>query len=183
MIAKQKTRFFSLLCGLFLALPCAEAQETGPSEYQLKAAFIYNIAKFIEWPPGSGTLNLCLIGIDYFGKDFERIAGKTVAGKVLAVRRLQALEDLRECRIAFISSSESGRLEEILAAAQGLQVLTVGDTSGYAERGVVINFYEEHNKIRFEINKTAADRLGLKISSKLLALARIVNDTQKGKDN
>ena len=178
---KMGKQFLILLCSMLLAMQCANAQEPGPTEYQIKAAFLYNFAKFIEWPADTGTLNLCILGEDHFGKDIDDLAGKAAAGKVLSVRRIKSVKEIKKCRMVFISSSETERLDSILTAALGLNILTVGDTDGYAERGVIINFYEEQNKIRFEINKDTAGRSGLKISSKLFGLARIVQDTRPRK--
>lgn len=168
---------------MLLAAECAGGQEAGPTEYQIKAAFLYNFAKFIEWPSEVGTLNLCILGEDYFGKDIDDIAGKTAAGKKLSVRRIKSAQEIKKCRMLFISSSEIERLDGIITVAQDLKILTVGDTEGYAQRGVIINFYKEQNKIRFEINKDAAGRSGLKISSKLFGLAKIVHDTRGRRDH
>ncbi len=169
-----------LLFSLLLAVQCANAQEAGPTEHQIKAAFLYNFAKFIEWPhDDAGTLDLCILGEDHFGRDIDNIGGKTAAGKKLSVRRIKSVQEIKKCRMLFIASRENEQLEGILRSAQNLNILTVGDTDGYAERGVIINFYKEQNKIRFEINKDAAERSGLKISSKLFSLARIVQETPK----
>lgn len=172
--------FLILLCGLVFAAQFADAQESGSTEYQIKAAFLYNFAKFIEWPADIGTLNLCILGEDNFGRDIDNIEGKTAAGKALSVRRIKSVHEIKKCRIVFVSSSENEGLSSILKAAHGLNILTVGDTNGFAERGVIINFYKDQNKIRFEINRDAASRSGLKISSKLFGLARIVRDTRQG---
>jgi len=181
MMNEIKKQFLILMCGMLLAAQCASAQEARATEYQIKAAFLYNFTKFIDWPFDTGTLNLCILGEDHFGRDIDDIEGKTVAGKALSVRRIKSVQDIKQCRMLFIASPESERLDSILIAAQGLNILTVGDTTGYAERGVIINFYTEHNKIRFEINKDAASRSELKISSKLFGLAKIVYDTSPGK--
>jgi hypothetical protein len=181
MMSGMKKHFLILLCGILLSAHSAGAQEAGPTESQIKAAFLYNFAKFIEWPDNTGMLNLCILGEDRFGKDIDAIEGKAAAGKTLTVRRIKSAQDIKQCRMLFIASPESERLSGILTAAQGLNILTVGDTAGYAEQGVIINFYTEQNKVRFEINKDAAARSGLKISSKLFSLARIVYDTPTGK--
>lgn len=178
---RMMKHFLILLCGLLLIARCAGAQEAGPTEYQIKAAFLYNFAKFIDWPDDAGALNLCILGEDHFGRDIDAIEGKTAAGKVLSVRRIKSVQEIKKCRILFIASSENERLGSILTIAKGSNILTVGDTDGYAERGVIVNFYNEQRKIRFEINKDGAARSGLKISSKLFGLARIVHDTRQRK--
>lgn len=171
--------FLILLWGMLLATQ-AVAQQTGPTEYQVKAAFLYNFAKFVEWPSHSGTLQVCIIGDDPFGRDIEYIEGKTAGGKRLSVKRIGSIQGIKHCGALFISSSESERLGYIIGAVEGSHILTVGDTAGYAERGVIINLYEEQGKVRFEINREAADRSGLKLSSKLLGLAKIVQDARRG---
>lgn len=172
-------RFLLLLCGLLLAAPRADAQETGPTEYQVKAAFLYGFVKFVEWPTAMSSLNLCVLGQDPFGGNLDEIDGRSAAGMVLSVSRMVSLGDLRGCGVLFVASSESERLDRILMAAQGLPILVVGDTAGFAERGVIINFYKKQNRVAFEVNKDAAGRSGLKISSKLLGLARIVQDARR----
>jgi len=156
----MRKQFLILMCGLLLATQCANAQEAGPTEYQIKAAFLYNFAKFIEWPADAGSLKSVHPRRDHFGRDIDEIDGKTAAGKALSVRRIKSARDIKQCRMLFISSSENDRLAGILTTAQGLNILTVGDTDGYAERGVIINFYKEQNKIRFEINRDAAAARG-----------------------
>ena len=176
---EMKEQLFLLLCGMLLAAPFADAQQAGPTEYQVKAAFLYNFAKFVEWPSDSGDLQVCIIGDDPFGRNIEFVEGKTAGGKTLSVRRIRSVRDITNCRMLFISSSESRLLDDIVAAAQKSDILTVGDTAGYAQQGVVINLFMEQSKVRFEINKDAADRSGLNISSKLLGLARIVHDARE----
>ena len=148
-------------------------------EYQVKAAFLYNFAKFVNWPGADGGQSafvLCILGDDPFGAGINAIAGKQVGGRTLQVRRLGSADGAAACQVLFIASSESGGLSRVLGAIRGRPVLTVGDTPGFAERGVVINLYVEQSKVRFEINVDAAKRAGLNISSQLLKLARITKD-------
>lgn len=171
-----------LLCGVLLSASVAGAGEAGPTEYQVKAAFLYHFVKFIDWPDSSSLLKVCVIGEDPFGMDTDAIEGKTAAGKVLSVARIRSVHEMKKCQMVFISSSENERLESILTAAQGLNLLTVGDAAGYAGRGVIINFYKDQGKVRFEINRDAAGRSGLKISAKLFSISRIVHDARKRSD-
>lgn len=158
------------------------AESPALSEYQIKAAFLYNFAKFVEWPAGalserSPTLTFCVLGEDPFGADLDQtIAGKTINGKSLVTRRLKPLQEAEGCHILFISASERRRLPQIFEALQGLSLLTVGESERFARLGGIINFTLEQNKIRFEINVDAAERTGLKLSAKLLKLATIVRD-------
>ena len=161
----------------------AYSEELSVSEYQIKAAFLYNFVKFIEWPASAfkGThsdLYLCVLGDDPFGTALDRtISGKIVNGRTLAVKRSGRLQDLKDCHLMFLSSSERDRLTKILDVLAGSSVLTVGDTDQFALLGGMINLYVEESKVRFEINPHAAERSGLKISSKLLKLAKIVPGT------
>jgi hypothetical protein len=158
------------------------------SEYQIKAAFLYNFAKFVEWPPAvspgaNDPMEICVVGEDPFGNILNQsIEGKTVGGHKLMIRQLKPAQDMKGCQVAFISSSEKNHLTSVLEGLKGGGVLTVGETEGFAALGGVINFTMEDDKVHFEINLDAAGRAGLKISSKLLLLARIVKEQgQAGK--
>jgi len=171
------------------SVPQADAQSEPPSEYQIKAAFLYNFAKFVEWPADTfadphDPIVLGIVGEDPFGSVLDKIVlGKTVNGRGLMIKRLKPGPDLRKCHILFISSSEKKHLAPILESLQGSSVLTVGETDRFAQSGGVINFILEENKVRFEINSETAARARLKISSKLLALARIVANQPNGGKN
>ncbi|MBI4710040.1 MAG: YfiR family protein [Nitrospirae bacterium] len=136
---------------------------------------MYNFAKFIEWPADAGaSMNLCVYGEDPFGPALDSINDKLVRDKKVVVKRIKYPQQLKPCQIIFISASEKEHLPQILDAVENLSILTVGDTNGFAHQGVVINFFIEDEKVRFEINPKAAEDAGLKISSKLLKLGRIV---------
>lgn len=154
----------------------AYAQNQIPTEYEVKAAFIYNFAKFVEWPsnPSQSSVAVCVFGKDPFGSAFVPIEDKRVGDKKIIIKRNVSFQNLEDCNILFISNSEKERLPQILEALGGLPVLTIGDTTGFALHGVMINFYMEDKTVRFEINQEAAEHAGLKISSKLLKIARIV---------
>lgn len=173
----------AILALLFLALAAAvipecAAQDAAPSEYQIKAAFLFNFAKFVQWPPEAfATTNSPLIigvlGENVFGDNLE----KTINHKVINERPLQFKEfhsvgEATNCHILFISTSEKAKFSKIIQGLQGTSVLTVSETGEFIDAGGMINFVLEANKIRFEINDEAAKKAGLKISSKLLSLAR-----------
>lgn len=156
---------------------CAEPRK--PTEYEVKAAYIFNFAKFVEWPPGKSQgagapMNVCVVGRDPFGSALEAIEGKVVGGRRIQVRRNPPPQTPGGCAILFVSGSESQQLGRILENLDNSNVLTIGDTEGFAEKGVMINFFMEEKRVRFEINPRAAGRAGLRISSNLLKLARIV---------
>lgn len=155
------------------------AQKTKPTEYEVKAAFIYNFAKFVEWPADTSddNMTLCILGQDPFGSALDNINGKTVCGKTLMVKHINSVQNLDNADMLFISSSEKEHLGQLIEVVGDLSILTIADTEGYAEQGVIINFYLERKKVRFEINVEAAERSGLKLSSKLLNLAKIVPGT------
>ncbi len=111
-----------------------------------------------------------------FGGALDSLQGRAIGDKVWAVSSAQPDTDLRECGVLFIAASERSRLGRILDGIKGSAVLTMGDSEGYAGQGVMVNFYIEQNKVRFEINKDAVGRAGLKVSSHLLKLARIISE-------
>jgi hypothetical protein len=163
-----------------LLLSSTHAQSPTAGEYQLKAAFLFNFAKFVEWPPGSfsdasAPLRICVLGRDPFGEELRNITkDKTVNGRKLEVSQVLDLQVARTCHILFIASSEIARLKQILESLRGTDALTVGDTKGFVEQGGMINFVLENNRVQFEVNRKAAEQGGLKISSKLLSVAKLV---------
>ena len=166
-----------------LFLPAALAQEQ--REYEVKAAFLYNFTKFVEWPPDPrpdrGPIRICVIGEDPFRESLDKIvAGKLVDGRSLTVRRIERAADARTCAIAFVSTSERTRLRSILETLRGANVLTVGDTRQFAEMGGVIGFVLRDNLVHFAVNLDAAKIQGLTISSRLLNLAEIVRSKPPG---
>lgn len=169
-----------LLALLLLAAAAGRAPAQAPSEYQLKAVFLFNFAQFVEWPAAAladpkESLVIGVLGEDPFGALLdETIRQEAVNGHPLAVRRFKDVAEIDRCHILFISRSEAGRLTAVLAALRGRSILTVGDTEGYALRGVMIRFISEKNRIRFRINLDAARAAGLVVSSKLLRAAEIV---------
>jgi hypothetical protein len=162
---------------LIWSVPLLQGQQRQPKEYDVKAAFIFNFAKFVEWPNEGQISNwrVCLVGTDPFGAALDELDGKIVKEKKMAVKRDESLNSLKNCQMLFISSSEKERLKSILAAIKEYNVLTISDTENFARQGVMINFYVEDNKVRFEINADAVRRTGLKITSKLLRLARLIH--------
>jgi len=146
------------------------------SEYEVKAAFLYNFTKFVEWPQDAfysagEPLTICIIGSDPFGSGIDFIKTKTVNNRRLEIRRLGEPADTRECRVLFISPSEKMRMQEILNAVKEQDILTVSDIVGFAHYGGIIELYVKDRKVRFRINAAAARKHRLKIGSQLLELA------------
>ena len=166
-----------LLFGLAAAFPLApglRAQSGLQREYEIKAAYLYNFIKYVDWPSYGDTITIGVLGGNPFGTALAPLNGKTVKGRRLVIRDLDSLRDAQKCQIIFVSSSEKSRLQEIFENLKSARVLTVGETQGFANGGGMINFVEENNKVRFEINADAARRTGLNISSELLKLAKLV---------
>ena len=157
----------------------AHGEPPAAAEYAVKAAFLYNFAKFVEWPGDafSGTASpivICVLGEDPFGDSLRSLKGKSVNGRPLVIRYAATIEELDRCHLLFVSSSEKANLTKILQATKYLSLLTVGDTNGFARDGGIINMVKEESRIGIEVNLEAAQRSRLKISSKLLALSKIV---------
>jgi hypothetical protein len=164
-----------MLC--LLAAAPAEAQ-VAAGEYEIKAAFLYNFAKFVTWPEdrlSSGEpIVIGLVGDDPFGGTIDLIAQKPANGHRVTVRRLRWNDDLSGCHILFIASSELARLPLILEGTRRLTILTVGDFDRFAPRGGMIELHTNAGRVRLEINLAAIQAAGLKVSSKLLQVASIV---------
>ena len=150
------------------------------SEYELKAAFLYKFAGFVEWPsPAAGPLCIGIVGEDPFGAMLERVVkGKSINGRSFLIRRSKAARDLWDCQILFISSSEKSRFKSILDSLAG-PILTVGDTPGFCEDGGTINLEVVDDRVRLRINPDAAEKARLRLSSKLLSLAIIVHPREE----
>ena len=153
-----------------------------PTEYEVKAAYLYQFGKFVEWPEGasSGSSNdfaICTLGVDPFGSVLDQtISGRSVQGRKVIAKRLSSVSDASECKILFVGSSEQNRTAEILKIVQGKGILTVGERADFITQGGMVQFQVEQNKVRFEINLPAVERSNLKVSSQLLKVARVVNE-------
>jgi hypothetical protein len=166
---------------VFMALvapPAAYSQTPPPSEYTVKAAFLFNFAKFVEWPPETfsdpaSPFAIGIIGENPFDSNLQHaVENKNINGHPLVVKQIKQLSELNNCQILFISISERKRLPEILKSIQGAGVLTVSEMDHFLEGGGMIQFLMEERRVRFAINDQAARKTGLRISSKLLHLAR-----------
>jgi hypothetical protein len=174
-------RWWKALLIVFLLSTISEVAQaqTPPTEYQLKAAFIYNFAKFVEWPPNSFSsladpLRMCVLGNSPVGADLQDIvADKTIGSHPLQVRRAE-ISDIKGCHVLFIGLTESYRVQPALQAAQSASVLTIGDMAGFLDHGGMINLIFDQSRIRFEVNLKASRGAHLQLSSKLLNLAKSV---------
>jgi hypothetical protein len=155
------------------------------SEYEVKAAFLYNFIKFVEWPQKSNDTPI-VIGVladddPFFDSEASvnyldhAVSGKTINDRNLVIKRSSRVANLKDCHLLFIPKSERKRIKDILESLKGLNILTVSETENFCQQGGMINFIMESEKVRFEINADAAGKAGLKISSKLLNVAKLVS--------
>lgn len=172
----------ALTLSLILLLGAAfqlSAQAPAFDEYQVKAAFLYNFAKFVEWPPGTfansiDPIGICIVGQNPFGSTLENmVQGKKVGDRVFEVRRLPDTQQAKGCQILFIGAGEWKRVRALLDVLKGAPVLTVGETDDFTSIGGVIAFQLEGPRVRIQIALNSAERAKLRISSKLLSLAEI----------
>jgi len=151
----------------------SHAESTPFDEYQVKAAFLYNFTKFVEWPAGAlgAKISICTLGDDQFGGYLDLLNGKVVDGRPLVVRRNVDLESANSCHVLFVCPG-GYRVSDVLQKTGNHPVLTVGETKSFTAAGGIISFVVRENRVQFEINADAARRAGLKISSQLMKLAR-----------
>lgn len=170
---KTIRRLFACLIALCGQASCCAAAEAVP-EYELKAAFIYNFALFVEWPADvlkDGRFVLCVAGRDQFGAAFDAIEGKPVKSQRLMVRRIDSKQDPGDCQMLYVAPAEEMRLNRILAQVGVRPILTLGDSEGWSGRGIMINLATRQGRLAFDVNLEAVRRAGLEMSSRLLRLA------------
>lgn len=192
--ARPRGRRFAQFVALVLAAhfaignrpACADQSHT---EDQIKAAYLFNFLKFVEWPGGApedphGKWMIGVVGDSPVGGELKRLVDqKTVEGRELLVQKFQATDDFRGCNILFVSASEEKHLPSILNVLRGSSVLTVADMNNFIGRGGMIQFVTDGNRVRMDIDVGATGRARLKVSSKLLALAQAVTETVRSAHN
>ena len=158
----------------------AGGAEPKPTEYEVKAIYLYNFARFVEWPAGAPgrdaeRFTICVLGRDPFGQVLDRVlAGETLHGRRAATKRISSAREASGCQLVFISESEREDLGEALGLLRETSVLTVSDMDGFSSRGGMIQLVLEEERVRFEVNLAAATNAGLRLSSELLKVARAV---------
>jgi hypothetical protein len=173
-------RLRRLLAALLLALPGLTAAQA-ERELQIKAAFLYKFGDFVEWPAEAfagpdGAFVIGVVGAEAMADELEKVVtGRTVQERVVVVRRLKRGEPLSRLHVLFVGQAEAARLPELAAAAQGQPVLLVSDSENATTRGSMINFVSVDGKVRFDVALPGAERGRLKISARLLAVARRVS--------
>ncbi len=157
------------------------AQAARPSEYQVKAVFLFNFAQFVDWPPDAvpdsqAPFIIGVLGSDPFGDLLDAtVRGERRGRQSFVVRRYQRIEDVKTCDILFISRPDADRVQDLLADLKARPILTVSDADGFAEHGGMIGFVTDRNRIRVKINLAVAQAAHLTISSKLLRVAEIIS--------
>jgi hypothetical protein len=181
------TGLLTILFWVFLAGPCSHAQQPKSNEFQVKAAYLYNFGRFVEWPYAKGSeknqsFEICVLGTDPFGPTLDAaLASGSIDGKSVGAKRISKPQDVDSCRILFISSSEEGHLKEVLTALDKASVLTVSDIPRFSQRGGMIGFILDGNRVRFDVNLASAQSARLTLSSELLKVATNVRkDPDRG---
>jgi hypothetical protein len=175
--SRRKRLLTLLVTALFLLFTFIPAStQNHPTEFQVKAAYVYNFGKFVKWPaeasPATSPFEICVLGKDSFATVLDTtVSGESIDRRSIAVKRISNPQEAAECNILFIGSSEESRLKTILAATQRLSILTVSDIPHFAERGGAIGFVTQEEKIRFEVNLGTAEQSHLALSSELLKVA------------
>jgi hypothetical protein len=159
-------------------MQCRATEEPTQREYELKAAMLYHIIEYVEWPSEAlvkepSTLQLGLVGEIPFAAAIELLNGKTVQGRKLVVKRVAASEEAAQCQVLFIGASEKPRLSKIVEDVKNRPVLTVSEVEGFAQRGGMVNLVTGPNRIIMEINRETAGQAKLSLSSQLLRLAKV----------
>lgn len=178
-------RYFVLLTIVTLALATGPARgfTAETSEEDIKAAYLYNFAKFVEWPDHlfdskTSPIVLCVLGENTFGDALKALENKRVMGRPFVVRHIRRPEQARGCQILFISDSEKAGFSDIVQSLGGKHCLTVSSIRNFARMGGMVGFVRVGNNIRFEVNLDTVNHAGLTISSRLLKIAMIVHDSK-----
>jgi len=160
----------------------AAAQADSASEYAVKAAMLYNLTRFVDWPPeaypdGMAPTVLCILGRDPFEGFLTSLVAKPITnGRPVQIRHPKDVRGIHGCHVLYISSSDRKDVVPILTSVKGANVLTVGEMNQFAARGGMVQFSLDERQVHFDINLDATSRADLRISSRLLALARIVKN-------
>jgi hypothetical protein len=166
--------------GLLVLLGNELAYSQAISEDQVKAAYLYNFAKFVEWPqetfPDATTpIHLCVLYDPSIGSELSQIVkDKHVSGRSIVVVPIQTGEQGSACQILFINSAQNAQIEHVLKVLQGASVLTVGESTGFVEQGGIVNFVIQNDQVHFQVNHRVATQNGLRMSARLLSVAKLV---------
>ena len=174
-------RSFCVLLLLFFSSQLLQAQSDRNSEYRIKAVFLYNFTRFVDWPPTAFSFSTDPFIIGIIGKDpfdtylEEAVIGEHVGTHPIIIRRIDDWREIPNCHILYINSNDPGRIKTILSSLADRNILTVSESPDFPRLGGIVRFFTEKNKIRIEINALAAKAAQLNISSKLLGVAQVYN--------
>ena len=177
MTAARKILRRPLCAAVFLLIPLLHSEPSIDTEQRVKATFLFNFAQFVDWPDSALPARGAPFVIGILGKDpfntflDELVRGQTIKERKLEIRRLKRMEEINECQVVFVSDSEQARFDRVIARCGTNSILTVGEGDQFARRGGMIAFVPAGNKVRFRINREAAESASLSISSKLLRLS------------
>lgn len=179
MVARHRLLALCASALLVAGTPASTAGQEAATEDDVKAAFVYNFGKFVQWPDeafaAAPELSLCLLGSDPLEEALLRVVGdKRIQGKPVRVKRVQTAAEASACHILFISAAEAARAPTLVKALDEAPVLTVSDTAGFTSRGGAIDLFVEQRRVRFNVNLKATERAGLRVSSQLLRVAKTV---------
>jgi len=171
------------LCLMIGVGPFTDVRADTVGEYTVKAALVLNLARFTDWPADAfadskDAIVLYIVGDDAAGDAFASIEGRSIGGRRLVIKRMRRTRQLKGCHLLFVGGSDRSRLPKLFAAVDGRPVLTIGEMKGFAGSGGIVNLIKKGSKIRLQVNLGNAQRAGLKISSRILKLATIVNGSQ-----
>lgn len=172
----------AIVAGLWFALLRTAYGAEQPTEYEVKAAFLFNFSKFIEWPSAAFENNQSPVIIGLVGENSMEeilttlVKGEKVKNRAISIRRFSANDDLTPCHLLFVSRSEGNRTKAILDRLKKRCILTIGEMDDFLKLGGMISFVIVQENVRFDINQKALEQAGLKASSRLLAVARSVNN-------
>jgi YfiR/HmsC-like len=182
-LARVTNRLGGLPCWVLLGLVMIPEIMSGQSvdEYEVKAAFLFNFTKFVEWPKNdSDAFNICILGDDPFGPNLdELVKGKVANGKKLQIRRLKDAPEAKQCQIVYVRGEEKNKASQVIDAVQKMPVLTVGERSAFGKMGGIVYLTMMDDHVGVGINAAAAESSGLKISAKLLSLAKSSKDGER----
>lgn len=170
LLFRRLARSLALAISLVLATPSTFGEVT--SESQLKAAYLVNFLKYVEWPGTRITINICLFGRDSLGPYLANYEGRQIAGRELRIRRVSSPEQLADCQELFIPETEEARISAVLRWVDKQAILTVSDSETFTRDGGAIALIRNEGRLQFDINNDAINRANLKASSQMLRLAR-----------
>lgn len=173
---------FVLLALWFEPLPGQRSVRT-IKEYEIKSVYLFKICKFTRWSrplkPNTPFI-ISVLGQTSPGSEIKIPRDKRIQNKKIIIKKIKKLADIGNSHVLFIATSEAHRINTILSYINGKDILTIGDTKGFAQKGVIINFYVEKNRVKFEINRSAAKKSPIKLHSQLFAIATVVEDKSHG---